>query len=184
MKKLGVGVRVRYIGGQQRYANAVLYLLIGRTGVIAARSTVEGMDWLVEMDEGAYDIDAMASALVPIDDNESDAHTTAAEVAATSNERKTVNNEPTLEDDTFVDPAIANCCLTLWERKDGAMTNAVQLLVRPTDVRGDESGGHPGERFVMVTITREEVAAMLKALNEDAALCLASVGADRDPARH
>ena len=95
-----------------------------------------------------------------------------------------MNNEPTLDDDTFVDPAIANCCLTLWERKDGAMTNAVQLLVRPTDVRADESGGHPGERFVMVTITREEVAAMLKALNEDAALCLAAVGADRDQSRH
>jgi hypothetical protein len=77
MTKLGVGVRVRYIGGQQRYANAVLYLLIGRTGVIAARSRVEGMDWLVEMDEGAYDIDAMASALVPIDDDEADTHTTA-----------------------------------------------------------------------------------------------------------
>lgn len=95
-----------------------------------------------------------------------------------------MDKEPTLGDDTFVDPAIATCSLTLWERKDGAMTNAVQLLVRPTDLRGDESGAHPGERFVMVTITREEVAAMLKALAEDAALCLIAVDADRDPARH
>lgn len=95
-----------------------------------------------------------------------------------------MSKEPTLEDDSFVDPAIATCSLTLWERKDGAMTNAVQLLVRPTDVRGDEAGGHPGEKFVMVTITREEVAAMLKALAEDAALCLISVDADSDAARH
>lgn len=76
---------------------------------------------------------------------------------------------PTLEDDSFVDPAIAACSLALWPRKDGTMTNAVQLLVRPRDVRGDESGGHPGERFVMVTITREEVRAMLHALKQDMA---------------
>lgn len=95
-----------------------------------------------------------------------------------------MSEEPTLEDDSFVDPAIATCSLTLWERKDGAMTNAVQLLVRPIDVRGDESGAHPGERFLMVTITREEVAAMLKALAEDAALTLISVDADSDARRH
>lgn len=82
---------------------------------------------------------------------------------------------PTLDDDTFVDPAIATCSITLWHRPDGAMTNAVQLLVRPTDVRGDEAGGHPGETFVMMTITREEIAAMLRALNEDAADCLLPV---------
>lgn len=84
---------------------------------------------------------------------------------------------PTLEDDTFVDPAIAACSLALWPRKDGAMTNAVQLLVRPLDTRGDESGGHPGERFVMVTITREEVRAMLDALEQDMADCLQAAGA-------
>lgn len=76
---------------------------------------------------------------------------------------------PTLEDDSFVDPAIAACSLALWSRKDGTMINAVQLLVKPLDVRGDESGGHPGERFVMVTITREEVRAMLHALKQDMA---------------
>lgn len=88
-----------------------------------------------------------------------------------------MHETPTLEDDTFVDPAIATCSLALWPRKDGAMTNAVQLLVRPLDVRGDEAGGHPGERFVMVTITREEVRAMLAALEEDMADCMAAAGA-------
>ena len=53
MKQLKIGVRVRYIGGQAKYNNAALYLLIGRTGVITARSTMPGMDWSVEMDEGA-----------------------------------------------------------------------------------------------------------------------------------
>lgn len=72
IKRLAVGVRVRYIGGQKQYANAALYLLIGRTGIIVARSTVDGMDWLVEMDEGAYDIDAKSCALVPIDAEKSD----------------------------------------------------------------------------------------------------------------
>jgi len=58
--------------------------------------------------------------------------------------------------------------MCLWECKDGVtMTNAVQLLVRPADVRGDESGGHPGESFVMVTITREELTEMLAALTAD-----------------
>lgn len=88
-----------------------------------------------------------------------------------------MHETPTLEDDTFVDQAIAACSLALWTRKDGAMTNAVQLLVRPLDVRGDESGGHPGEQFVMVTITREEVRAMLAALEQDMADCLMVAGA-------
>lgn len=79
---------------------------------------------------------------------------------------------PTLDDDSFTDPAIAACHLALWTRKDGAMTNAVQLLVRPKDVRCDESGAHPGEQFVMLTITREEVAAMLFELEQDIADCL------------
>lgn len=79
-----------------------------------------------------------------------------------------MNATPTLADDSFVDSAIAACGVCLWECKDGVtVTNAVQLLVRPTDVRGDESGGHPGETFVMVTITREELAAMLAALTSD-----------------
>lgn len=45
---------------------------VGRTGVIRARSTVPGMDWSVEMDEGCYDLDAAANALEPIDDDQAD----------------------------------------------------------------------------------------------------------------
>lgn len=72
MKQLEIGVRVRYIGWQAEYNNAVLYLLIWRTGVITARSTVPGMDWFVEMDEGCYDIDVEANTLEPIDDGQED----------------------------------------------------------------------------------------------------------------
>lgn len=72
MKQLKIGVRVRYIGGQGKYNNAALYLLIGRTGVITARSTMPGMDWFVEMDEGCYDLDAAANTLEPIDDDQAD----------------------------------------------------------------------------------------------------------------
>lgn len=74
---------------------------------------------------------------------------------------------PTLEDDSFVDKALANASICLEEMNGGGMTNAVLLLVRPTDIRSDESGGHPGEKFVQVSITREEISAMLDALNED-----------------
>lgn len=72
MKPLGPGVRVRYLGQKHGYKNVVLMFLVGRTGVIQSRSTVPGMDWFVAMDEGAYDLDAAASALVPIDDDEAD----------------------------------------------------------------------------------------------------------------
>lgn len=72
MKKLNVGSRVRYIGGQKTYNNAVLYLLIGRTGVIKSKSTMPGMDWYVEMDMGIIDIDAAEKTLEPIDDEQSD----------------------------------------------------------------------------------------------------------------
>ena len=58
--------------GQEKYNNAALYLLIGRTGVITARSTTPGMDWSVEMDEGCYDLDAAANTLEPIDDDHAD----------------------------------------------------------------------------------------------------------------
>jgi len=78
-----------------------------------------------------------------------------------------MSNVPTLENDSFVDKAIATVSVCLWDRKDGGMTNAVQLLVRPLDLRGDESGSHPGEQFVMVTITREEMRDMLKELDID-----------------
>ena len=79
----------------------------------------------------------------------------------------TLMPQPTLENDSFVDKAIAQASICLWDGHHGGVTNAVQLFVRPLDVRGDESGSHPGETFVMVTITREEIAAMQKALDDD-----------------
>lgn len=72
MKTLRPGVRVRFIGQKHPFKNIVSYLLVNRTGTIACASTVPGMDWSVEMDIGAYDIDAKAEALVPIDDDEAD----------------------------------------------------------------------------------------------------------------
>ncbi|TXH17371.1 MAG: hypothetical protein E6R00_04680 [Gammaproteobacteria bacterium] len=72
MRQLNIGGRVRYIGGQQKYSNVALYLLIGRTGVIKSSSTVPGMDWSIEMDEGCFDIDAEAKVLEPIDDDQAD----------------------------------------------------------------------------------------------------------------
>lgn len=74
---------------------------------------------------------------------------------------------PSLADDSFVDKAIATASYCLWALQGGEYTNAVQLLVRPVDIRSDESGGHPGETFVMLTITREEVRAILDELNRD-----------------
>ena len=72
MRQLGIGVRVRYIGGQSQYSNPLLYALIGRTGVITGPSDVAGMDWSIEMDGGCLDLDAVARALEPIDDCEAD----------------------------------------------------------------------------------------------------------------
>ena len=76
MKKLSIGSRVRYIGGQQKYNNAALYLLIGRTGVIKSKSTITGMDWHVVMDFGVFDIDAGEKTLEPIEEDHSDLHLT------------------------------------------------------------------------------------------------------------
>lgn len=72
MKKLGIGTPVRYIGGQKQYHDSALYALIGRTGVIRARSTVPGMDWFVEMDIGVLDLDARSKTLEPITYSEAD----------------------------------------------------------------------------------------------------------------
>lgn len=74
---------------------------------------------------------------------------------------------PTLEINSFVDPNIANFGICLWERHDGGITSAIQILVRPNDIRCDESGMCPGESFVMMTITREEMREMLKQLDDD-----------------
>lgn len=80
---------------------------------------------------------------------------------------KPTSPAPALEDGSFVDPAIATMGICLWDRHGGGITSAVQLLVRPLDVRSDESGGHPGESFVMVTLTREELREMLAAVDAD-----------------
>ena len=72
MKALKPGVRVRFIGQKRPFRTIVPYLLVNRTGTITRISTVPGMDWEVEMDVGAYDIDAKAEALIPIDDDEAD----------------------------------------------------------------------------------------------------------------
>lgn len=88
---------------------------------------------------------------------------------------------PTLEDDSFVDKAIATFGICLWDRHDGGTTNAVQLLVRPVDVRCDESGGHPGESFVMVTITREELRGLLEQLDSDWAASVEHAGDPNEP---
>ena len=72
MKQLQPGVRVRYIGQKHPFNNVVLLLLIGRTGVIKGRSSEPACDWFVSMDEGAYDLDAAAEALIPIDDDDAD----------------------------------------------------------------------------------------------------------------
>ncbi len=83
---------------------------------------------------------------------------------------------PTLADDSFVDKAIAAFRMTLWDRHGGGVTSAAQLLVRPTDIRCDEGGGHPGELFVMLTITREELREMLAAVDEDWATIMLHCG--------
>lgn len=77
-------------------------------------------------------------------------------------------SKPSLENDSFVDKNIATVGICLWDRHDGGITNAVQLLVRPLDIRCDESGAHPDESgFVMLTITREEMRGLLAELDED-----------------
>jgi hypothetical protein len=78
-----------------------------------------------------------------------------------------MSHTPTLIANSFVDKAIATCGICLWDKHGGGTTNAVQLLVRPIDVRSDESGQCPGETFVMLTITREELREMLRELDED-----------------
>lgn len=74
--------------------------------------------------------------------------------------------KPTLHDDSFIDKAVAQaaCCLV---DTDYGITNAIHLLIRPHDVRGDESGAHPGESFVMAMLTREELREMVEWLDED-----------------
>lgn len=74
--------------------------------------------------------------------------------------------KPTLHDDSFADTAVAQAACILCET-DYGITNAIALLIRPLDVRGDESGNHPGESFVMARLTREELREMVAWLDED-----------------
>ena len=78
MRHLAPGVRVRFIGQPEPFKNVTCLLLVGRAGVILGPSSIVGMDWEVEMDDGCYDLDAQASTLVPIDDEEADTNTTTA----------------------------------------------------------------------------------------------------------
>ena len=83
MKALKPGVRVRYVGQKRTPKNIILIALYGRTGIIRSASNESGYDWRVEMDEGAYDIDAKSEALEPIDDCDADCWTQEKEPALT-----------------------------------------------------------------------------------------------------
>lgn len=74
--------------------------------------------------------------------------------------------KPTLHDDSFTDKSVAQAACILCETDHG-ITNAISLLIRPLDIRSDESGNHPGESFVMATLTREELREMVAWLDED-----------------
>lgn len=82
---------------------------------------------------------------------------------------RSASTAPSLADDSFDDKALAAIGLSLCSLPGGEVSNRAELLVRPTDMRSDESGEHPGERFVLVTITREEVRALLTMMDEDVA---------------
>lgn len=88
--------------------------------------------------------------------------------SATGKDDDSLNCFPVqLDDDSLLDPAIATFAIGLTHYKPARITNCIEVLIRPTNVTTDESGHHPGETFVQASFTREEVAAMLKALNED-----------------
>lgn len=71
-KILKPGVRVRYIGQKRIPKNILILALYGRTEIIRHPSTEPGYDWHVEMDIGAYDIEAKSEALEPIDEIDAD----------------------------------------------------------------------------------------------------------------
>lgn len=73
-----------------------------------------------------------------------------------------------LNNDSLQDKNIATVSVGLEYNAKGKMTNAIELLIRPNDVRCDESGEHPDETgFVLARITREEIEAMLEWLQQD-----------------
>lgn len=71
-KILKPGMRVRFIGQKRVPKNIIILALYGRTGIIRRPSTEPGYDWYVEMDIGAYDIEAKSEALEPIDEIDAD----------------------------------------------------------------------------------------------------------------
>lgn len=68
--------------------------------------------------------------------------------------------------DGFYDAHLAQTGCVAIVCEDG-ITNGVCLLVRPHAGVRDESGEHPGETFVEVTLTRQEVRAIADWLDED-----------------
>lgn len=76
------------------------------------------------------------------------------------------SSKPTLEDGDFFDRAVAQVGCHVVNTYRGT-TNAISLLVRPIDIRSDESGEHPGETFVMVSLTREELHEIVKLADDD-----------------
>ena len=75
---------------------------------------------------------------------------------------------PTLNNDSFNDRNIATFSIALTDLKSGFITNEAQLLIRPVDIRCDESGEHPNETgFALIRITRQELQEMLRELNAD-----------------
>lgn len=89
-----------------------------------------------------------------------------AQIAALTNASKVPAFVPSLEINSFADPAIGYGAFTLGTNTDGSATTTVEFLVRPLDVRGDEAGMLDG-LFVQVSLTREELHALAKAADDD-----------------
>jgi PP-loop superfamily ATP-utilizing enzyme len=67
----------------------------------------------------------------------------------------------------MINASIANIEIGLHPTLDGQITNAATFLVRPGRMVNDESGEHPGEQFIEITLTRQEVREVLQSLDED-----------------
>ncbi|MGE0329735.1 MAG: hypothetical protein AB7P37_03470 [Ramlibacter sp.] len=77
--------------------------------------------------------------------------------------RDTVSNDAP----KFSDPAFGSYSLTLDTDDAGNIESRACLLVRLTDIRGDESGELPGEKFATASLSRQELHAMLRDLDRD-----------------
>lgn len=67
----------------------------------------------------------------------------------------------------MIDASIANIEIGIHSTRNGQITNAATFLVRPGRLVNDESGEHPGEQFIEITLTRQEVRDVLQSLDED-----------------